>query len=81
MSSEAVRREKRRLQNQIYRNSFGGTEPTSSDKHARKCWDCGNVAEHADSVTPWVLCSKCGSQDTRRVRPESLPIEGDDGYD
>lgn len=38
----------------------------------RKCWDCGNVAEHADSVVPHVLCMKCGSQDTRRVR-EFLP--------
>lgn len=40
----------------------------------RKCWNCGNVAEHEDNVTPYVLCSICGSQDTRLVRdkePES----------
>lgn len=35
--------------------------------HQRRCWGCGNVAEHSDSITPWVLCGKCGSQDTRRV--------------
>lgn len=42
----------------------------------RKCWDCGNVAEHEDSVVPHVLCKACGSQDTRPVRkPESnIPL-------
>lgn len=40
----------------------------------RKCWDCGNVAEHADSVVPHVLCKKCGSQDTRLIRqPATAP--------
>lgn len=34
----------------------------------RKCWDCGNIAEHADNVIPYVLCTKCGSQDTRPTR-------------
>ena len=34
--------------------------------HQRRCGACGNVAEHTDSITPWVLCGKCGSQDTRR---------------
>lgn len=34
----------------------------------RKCWDCGNVAIHEDDITPYVLCKKCGSQDTRLVR-------------
>ena len=36
--------------------------------HQRKCWDCGNIAEHTDNVTPEVLCSKCGSQDTRAIK-------------
>lgn len=36
--------------------------------HLRKCWPCGNVAEHADNITPHVLCKKCGSQDTRLIR-------------
>lgn len=36
--------------------------------HQRKCWDCGNVAEHEDSIVPHVLCKKCGSQDTRLLR-------------
>lgn len=39
-----------------------------SDEHKRKCWDCGNVAVHARSITPEVLCTKCGSQDTRRIK-------------
>lgn len=37
--------------------------------HLRKCHDCSNVAYHADNVTPHVLCKKCGSQDTRKVKP------------
>lgn len=36
--------------------------------HQRKCHACDNVAEHEDSVTPWVNCKKCGSQDTRLVK-------------
>jgi hypothetical protein len=36
--------------------------------HIRKCRDCGNVAYHADNITPHVLCKKCGSQDTRKVK-------------
>ena len=43
--------------------------PTPNASHERRCHDCGNVAIHADMVTPWVLCSKCGSQDTRRTKP------------
>ena len=39
----------------------------TDEPHQRRCWDCGDVAEHSDSVTPWVLCGKCGSQDTRRT--------------
>lgn len=42
--------------------------PESKMKHERKCWDCGNVAEHEDNVVPHVLCKKCGSQDTRAVK-------------
>jgi DNA-directed RNA polymerase subunit RPC12/RpoP/chromosome segregation ATPase len=38
--------------------------------HRRKCRDCGNVAWHADNRTPYVLCRKCGSQDTRLVKDE-----------
>ena len=34
----------------------------------RKCRTCGNVAWHADNRTPYVLCRKCGSQDTRLVK-------------
>lgn len=44
--------------------------------HQRRCWDCGNVAEHADSIVPAVLCTKCGSQDTRRLKrlePQRYP--------
>ncbi len=36
--------------------------------HKRKCWDCGNVAEHEDNVVPHVNCKACGSQDTRWVK-------------
>ena len=25
-------------------------------RHERKCWDCGNVAEHYDNCTPEVNC-------------------------
>ena len=46
--------------------------------HERKCWDCGNVAMHADNVTPEVLCKKCGSQDTRLTKnPEGPPTISD----
>ncbi len=38
----------------------------------RKCWDCGNVAMHESDITHGVLCSKCGSQDTRLVREVPL---------
>jgi len=36
--------------------------------HKRKCHLCGNVADHEDNILPAVLCKKCGSQDTRKVR-------------
>lgn len=42
--------------------------------HERKCWNCGNIAMHADNVVPWVLCTKCGSQDTRLKREEPVVI-------
>lgn len=35
--------------------------------HRRKCWECKTTNWHADSRTPYVLCPKCGSQDTRRI--------------
>lgn len=44
----------------------------SIECHKRKCWDCGNIAEHEDTVVPHVLCEKCGSQDTRTVK-STLP--------
>ena len=31
----------------------------------RKCRQCGKVAYHADSRTPYVCCGDCGSHDTR----------------
>ena len=34
----------------------------------RRCWSCGNVADHADNITPDVCCKLCGSQDTRLVK-------------
>lgn len=40
---------------------------TVDESHERKCHDCGNVAMHERAITPEVLCSKCGSQDTRRT--------------
>ena len=39
-----------------------------SVSEVRRCWTCGNIALHRDNVTPYVLCSKCKSQDTRRIR-------------
>jgi len=44
--------------------------------HKRRCWDCGNLAEHKYPIMPWVLCAKCGSLDTRRVKrlePQKYP--------
>lgn len=41
--------------------------PRESDRCERKCRDCGNVAFHDAPWTPYVLCGKCGSQDTRLV--------------
>jgi len=36
--------------------------------HSRKCWHCGNVAEHKDNIVPEVNCKLCGSQDTRAIK-------------
>lgn len=36
--------------------------------HQRRCRDCGKTHWHSDSVTPYVNCPECGSQDTRKVR-------------
>lgn len=53
----------------------------AGEMHIRRCWGCGNIAEHADNVVPEVLCKKCGSRDTRFQRPvtpaEDAPTIGD----
>jgi len=46
----------------------GPVQAIVTPAHERKCWDCGNVADHADDITPHVNCKKCGSQDTRRTK-------------
>lgn len=38
--------------------------------HRRKCHDCGHVGWYADSRTPYCLCDRCRSQDTRLVKEE-----------
>ena len=38
--------------------------------HQRKCHDCGHVGWYADSRTPYCLCDRCRSQDTRLVKEE-----------
>lgn len=38
-----------------------------TERHLRRCWDCGSIAEHASDVAPEVCCQSCGSQDTRRL--------------
>lgn len=42
-----------------------------SEAHKRKCWNCGNIAVHMKSIVPEVLCTKCGSQDTRRIKGDA----------
>jgi|GEM_PF-6106209 len=44
--------------------------------HWRRCWDCENLAVHADNVVPHVLCTKCGSQDTRALKLKPCPFCG-----
>lgn len=46
--------------------------PETRERHERRCWDCGNVAKHADAVVPAVLCTRCGSQDTRRTKKSAV---------
>lgn len=43
----------------------------------RKCHDCDNTALHVDSVTPWVNCRHCGSQDVRLLRAETAELRGE----
>ena len=50
----------------VERNKMLSDMPTV---HKRKCHYCGNIAWHADNITPYVLCRKCGSQDTRKINP------------
>ncbi len=38
--------------------------------HQRKCHDCGHVGWYADSRTPYCLCDRCRSQDTRLVKEQ-----------
>lgn len=33
---------------------------------------------HEDNIVPWVLCKKCGSQDTRIVREQTEPAAYED---
>jgi rRNA maturation endonuclease Nob1 len=40
--------------------------------HYRRCWECGAINLHSDNVAPEVCCKECGSQDTRRMKNESL---------
>ena len=35
--------------------------------HWRKCHDCGTIQLHAENISPYVNCRKCGSRDTRKV--------------
>jgi len=53
----------------IHNNSYR-TKETTVTPCKRKCWDCGNVADHEGNITPHVNCKKCGSQDTRLVKPK-----------
>ena len=42
----------------------------------RKCRQCGKVAYHADSRTPYVCCGDCGSQDTRLAVRKREYVDG-----
>jgi len=45
----------------------------------RKCHDCGSIAEHESDIRPGVLCKKCGSQDTRKIKtPDFVKPEPDE---
>ena len=41
----------------------------------RKCWGCGKIQIHQDSVTPGVLCRFCGSQDTRLMKDKTEALK------
>ena len=43
-------------------------EVVQAKLHQRRCWGCGHVGWHADAITPYCLCEKCGSQDTRLLQ-------------
>jgi Zn finger protein HypA/HybF involved in hydrogenase expression len=45
--------------------------------HHRRCWDCGAEGYHTSTITPAVLCHRCGSQDTRAIKRQK--IGGQDG--
>ena len=64
-TDEAIRR----------RRVLAGKEIGMYESHERKCWGCGNVAIHRSSITPWVLCSNCGSQDTRKIKQPIMESE------
>lgn len=49
------------------------------ETHKRKCWTCGNIADHASDITPGVCCQLCGSQDTRKLR--HTPKVKSDGWE
>jgi hypothetical protein len=36
--------------------------------HWRDCRNCYSCELHIDSITPWVNCRRCGSQDTRPAK-------------
>lgn len=40
----------------------------------RRCHNCGRVEYRADNIAPYAKCSKCGSQDTRLIRPRPAHI-------
>lgn len=40
----------------------------ASKLHQRRCHDCGHVFWAAEAYTPYCLCEKCNSQDTRLVK-------------
>ena len=52
---------------QLRKTVDGLTSDLPPTVHWRKCRDCGTVQLHADNRTPYVLCRRCNSQDTRKV--------------
>lgn len=47
----------------------------ASKLHQRECRECDYIGWYADCVTPYCLCDKCRSQNTRRVKPDALVAE------